>query len=162
MHERFISLTALVRGAATPPAPAPVPNVASGAPPSVPRAIDFAHADVVHELALMRLAAMEAFEGLAHRALRLLASDVLFRELALAPADVEALAKRAVERFAEHAPVAIAISAADAERVRLPLPVRVDPALCAGDLVVDVCDGAFESHFSFRLEDALRRAEATA
>jgi hypothetical protein len=159
VHERFISLTALVRGA---PAPAASTSVASVPAPSAPRAVDFAQAGVVHELALMRLAAMEAFEGLAHRALRLLASDVLFRELALAPADVEALAKRALERFAEHAPVAIAISEADAERVRLPIPVRVDPALCAGDLVVDVRDGAFESHFSFRLEDALLRAEASA
>jgi flagellar biosynthesis/type III secretory pathway protein FliH len=123
--------------------------------------LDFAHADVVGELALMRLAAIEAFEGLAQRCVRLLASEVLFRELALAPVDLEALVKHALERFAEHAPIAIAVSEADAERVRAPLPIRVDPTLAAGDLVVEVRDGAFEARFAFRLEDALRRAGAT-
>jgi len=38
----------------------------------------------------------------------------------------------------------------------------VDSSLGAGDLVVDVRDGTLESHFTFRLESALERAERNA
>jgi flagellar biosynthesis/type III secretory pathway protein FliH len=150
VDERFISLAAFVRG----PAPAAGPV----APAVVRGVIDFAHADLATELSLMRLAALEAFERSTAQALRLFASDVLARELALSPADIEALVKRALASFAEHEPVAISVSPSDAERVRAQVPVRIDPALEAGDLVVQVRDGTLESQFSFRLEDALRRA----
>ena len=163
MDERFVSLAAFVRAAAaTSVTPTPSPAPAPAAPEVTRGVIDFAHADVVHELALLRLAALEAFERGTERLLRALADDVLGRELELGPAAIEALARRAVATFADHEPVAIAISAADAERVRAPLPVRIDPALAAGDLIVDVHDGAFESHFAFRLEAALERAWRTA
>ena len=141
--------------AAAEPATAAAPRVVRGV-------IDFAHADVVHELALMRLAAYEAFERAARRIVGTLARDVLGRDLILAPVDVDALAAEALAAFAEAEPVALAISPEDAERVRSPLPVRVDPSLEAGDLVVDVRDGSFESRFVFRLEAALERAERSA
>lgn len=163
MDERFVSLAAFVRAAASTPVTPPIAAPAPQAAPEVCRGvIDFAHADVVHELALLRLAALEAFERGTERLLRALADDVLARELELAPSEIEALAKAALATFADHEPVAIAVSAVDAERVRTPLPVRVDPALVSGDLVVDVRDGAFESHFAFRLEAALERARRTA
>jgi hypothetical protein len=38
------------------------------------------------------------------------------------------------------------------------VPVRIDSGLGAGDLIVDVRDGTFESTFAFRLEDAVARA----
>jgi flagellar biosynthesis/type III secretory pathway protein FliH len=113
----------------------------------------------VHDLALLRLAAYEAFERSAARLLRTLALDVLGRELLVAPADLEALAAQALAAFAAAEPVGLAVSPHDAERVRTPLPLRVDPSLEAGDLVVDVRDGAFESRFAFRLESALARSE---
>ena len=156
MAERFVPLAAFVRAAPSPVASA-APPVSQ--PPASRGAVDYAQAGVVHELTLLTLAAREAFARAAARLLRELANDVLARELLLAPADVAALVGRAVAAFAEHAPVGIAVSGFDADRVRAPLPVRVDPRLGAGDLVVDVRDGAFESSFTFRLEDALERAE---
>jgi flagellar biosynthesis/type III secretory pathway protein FliH len=161
VDEPFVSLASFLRvapvlrpatGVACTPAAAPTPNVVRGI-------VDFAHADVVHELALMRLAAYETFEQNARRMLRTLARDVLGRELSIAPADLDALAAEALAAFAGADPVSLRVSAADAERVRSPLPVSIDPALEVGDLVVDVRDGAFESRFTFRLEAALERAE---
>jgi len=158
VDERFIPLATIVRAAAHAPA-ARVPQTALPVPPTVvPEVVDFAHADVVHDCALMRLAALEAFEAGTARMLTSLAGDVLARELLLGPADIAALLKRALAAFVEHEPVSIAVSPADAERVRVPLPVRVDSSLAAGDLIVHVRDGAFESSFSFRLQDALERA----
>lgn len=170
----FIPLATLLRGAQAVPVAAAAAVTATSpdaalpssvdplpaAPNAVRNVMDFAHADVVHELALMRLAALESFERAKYRLLEALAAEVLGRDLALAPADVEALAQRAVARFADLEPVTIAVSPSDAERVRAPLPLRIDAALQAGDLVVDVRDGALESTFVFRLQSALDRVAA--
>ena len=80
-----------------------------------------------------------------------LARDVLARELMLAPADLDALAARALRAFAECEPVALLVSPADAERVSSPLPVRIDPSLVAGDLLVAVRDGEVDACFALRL-----------
>ncbi len=113
-------------------------------------------------LALVRLAALEAFERSAARVLEGLAHDVLGRELRLAPADVGALVARARVAFANSGPVAIELSAADAPAFaeQAGLPVRIDPALGPGDVVVRVRDGAFESPLAFRLAGVLAEAGA--
>jgi hypothetical protein len=153
VDESFVPLATFVRGTSIAPPPRaldPLPSVANVV-------ADFAHADLAQELALMRLAAIEAFERSTTRLLRALAEDVLARELAIAPVDVAALVTRVLARYTEHEPVEIVVCPRDAERVRVPLPLRVDAELVSGDLVVVVRDGAFESHFAFRLDAALER-----
>ncbi len=117
--------------------------------------LDLARADIVQELALMRLAALEAFERATADLLASLAQDVLARELAIAPADLGALAARALAQFAEHEPIAIVVAPGDAAAFETPLPVRVDASLDAGDLAIDVRDGHFESRFALRLREAV-------
>ena len=107
------------------------------------------------DLTMVRLAASEAFERRARRLVATLARDVLARELALAPADIEALVGSALAAFAEHDPIAISVAAADADRVRADLPFRIDPQLHPGDLIVHVADGSFESPLAFRLAEAV-------
>jgi hypothetical protein len=160
VDERFIPLAAFVRGTApaSRPVPDPVPTASVPAVVEVARGdAGLAHAEIAHDLTLMRLAAFEAFEGAKHALLRSFAEAVLGRELALAPADVGALAKH-VTRFNDLEPVSLVVSAADAERVRTALPTRVDPSLTAGDFVVEVRDGALESPRGFRFQAALARA----
>ena len=164
MAEKFVALATLIRAGrvaertsapqATLPDPIPV------SPHVVRNVRDFAHADVVHELALMRLAAREAFERVAVTLLESLARDVLARELTMAPAEIGALVERALGTFAACEPVGIAVACVDRERVHAAVPVRVDDDLEAGDLVVDVRDGALVSSFAFRLDDALARVAA--
>ncbi len=150
MAESFVSLAARLRASGTvqeaPPQPARVE-----AEPVCER--------VVEELALLRLAALEAFDRARARLLESLARDVLARELMLAPADLDALAARALRAFAESEPLALVVAPADAERVSSPLPVRVDPALVAGDLLVAVRDGEIDARFALRLAEATADAE---
>src|SRR5690348_1458081 len=62
------------------------------------------------ELALARLAAIEAYERASGDLIAALAHDVLARELALAPADIDALARNVFERFASEEPVTVVVS----------------------------------------------------
>jgi len=167
VDERFISLAAFVRGnahAANAPAPiaAAVPESEAAESSAAPGVLAFAHADLVHELALMRLAAMEAYERAVASLLRSLADEVLARELLLEPADVDALVRRVLATFAVRDPVELRVAAADAARVQAGTPVRVDPSLGRGDLTVVVRGGALESRFVQRFEDALARATGRA
>jgi hypothetical protein len=164
--ESFVPLAALVRGksapavASEPSTVAPAVAVSTDAPTQHSAA--FAYPDAIGDFALMRLAALEGYERACARLLESLASEVLGRELALAPADLAALLQRALAAFSEQEPLAVALSPHDAERVRVSLPVRIDPLLAAGDLVIEVSDGVLESRYAFRTQVALARAVGAA
>ncbi len=122
--------------------------------------LDIARADIAHELALMRLAALESFERASADLLGKLAYDVLARELALAPADLSALAARALSLLAEHEPIALAVAPCDVGALQTTLPLRADASLEPGDLNVEVRDGAFESRFALRVRDTIAATSA--
>jgi hypothetical protein len=113
---------------------------------------------VTEELMLARLAALETFERVAPRLLEGLARDVLGRELALARPDIAALARSLVDEFATDEPVALVIAAEDATQFEQGLPLRIDPRLRAGDLVLEVRDGEIDARFGVRLRAALSAA----
>jgi len=120
-----------------------------------------AHEDWATEFARLRVAVVEAYERSAASLLAALARDVLARELLLAPADLDALVASALASFAASEPVGLAVSASDATaRLRTSLPVRVDPALRPGDVILELKDGALESSLAFRLSSALVTAGA--
>ncbi len=155
MGERFIALATLLRATIAPVAEStsePLPRAEV-----VREARDFAHAGVVHELALLRLAAREAFERATTTLLQALARDVLARELALAPAAIATLVDAALVAASASEPVTIVVSPADRVYVHATVPLRVDESLVAGDVIVEVRDGAFVSTFALRLDDALAR-----
>lgn len=149
-------LASFLRGECTPAsAGVPAEIAIDTAPPAPPLVAALPHAEVLSELVRMRLFALEAFERGVESLLASFAREVLARELATAPADLTALASQAVAAFHRDEPVRLVIGPADAARVTSSLPVRVDPALQAGDLVVEVATGAFESPLAFRLASAL-------
>jgi hypothetical protein len=152
--EGFVALASLLRGHETgaPTAAAEVPAAVAPPPAFAP---PLAHEDAISELVRMRLFALEAFERGVEAMLGSFARDVLARELAIAPADVRALASRALAAFHRDEPVRLVVASNDATRVTSSLPIRIDPALQAGDLVVEVAAGAFESPLAFRLSSAL-------
>jgi hypothetical protein len=169
--EAFVPLAALVRGAR---APKEQPAAAATAETSrlVPTdAADPTHLDVsaavapfAGELALMRLAAREALERAGRTLLASFADEVLGRELALAPVDVEALITRTLATFDELEPARVVFSQADAAQIDAPrmapaLPFRTDPALAAGHFIIEVRDGVLDSQQSFRLQTLLARAD---
>ena len=152
MDDRFVTLASLVVIPAL--APSPVATVASpvaAAPRGSKPALDIARADIAQELALMRIAALESFERASADLLGRLARDVLARELALAPVDLCALAARALAALSDHDPIALVVAPDDVAAFESALPIRSDATLHAGDLIVEVKDGAFESRFALRV-----------
>jgi hypothetical protein len=157
-EDRFVPFAVLLRAGASGSSSAHEPDARPAASPRVPEPAAPDDGDFAGDLALLRAAAMEAFERASARLLRGLAEHVLARELALAPCDTDALVRRFLAEVAAYEPLALVLSPADAGRVRAPLPVRVDAALSAGDAIVEVRDGAFEWRLSFRLQSLLAAA----
>ncbi len=137
---------------ASPPLDVPIsaPAVAASPTPQV--------ASFCSDVALARVAALEAFERGAVALLERLAEDVLARELAMAPADVSALVRRLVAGFDAASPVAIVAAPADAESIDCGIPVRGDPSLATGDVVLVVRDGTVDARMALRLRQSLSEA----
>ncbi len=138
------------------PQPAPCAQPASGDAACADPIYD----DVSGELALIKLAAMEAYERAIERALAAFAELVLGRELTCAPAAIAALAAQAWEEYTFEEPIALVVAQQDAMLVRSPLPVRIDPALAPGDFFVEVRDGTIDARLCVRKRAALRAALA--
>jgi len=118
--------------------------------------------EAARELGLLRLAARDAYDRAARALLQSLAGEVLGRELKLAPPDIDALTKRALDVFATYEPLALIVSADDARRIGSPIPIRIDPSMGVGDFSVEVRTGAFESLLAFRRDEVIARAIAAA
>jgi hypothetical protein len=166
VDDRFVTLASLVASAAPPARPGgvqtrvPAPS-APATPVNVAHAVlDTARADIAQELALVRLAALEAFERASTDLLSRLAHDVLARELRVAPVDLAALTARALASFAEHEPVALVVAPGDVGSFESTLPVRGDATLDVGDLVVEVRDGSFETRFAMRVNETVAATAA--
>ncbi len=96
-----------------------------------------------------------ALEGL----LRDLACDVLARELSLAPADVAAIAARALARYANDSPLRIRVHPEELFRLDgFEVPVVADSELRRGDVAIDVRCGTIDAGLGARLQCALERA----
>ena len=113
----------------------------------------------VRDARLFRARLADAFDDAVARLLRELASEVLARELRLAPCDLAALVRRAAER----APVVrVRVAPCDVARVaRAPLsrtgdvPVVEDCGLAGGDAVVELAGGALDARLGVRLAAVL-------
>lgn len=156
MPDDFIPLAALLREAphrADTSAPSPVAR--DGEPAqhaSEPGACDAGLIEQLsRELALVRLASIEAFERMRDRLAAQLAADVLARELELRPCDLARIAQRLVADLKEEEPVCVVVCSGDARCVVPGFPVRVDDGLRPGDLIVEVRDGEIDARFDLRV-----------
>jgi hypothetical protein len=155
MPEGFVPLAGSLRGAAAERAPHTKP--ADG--PQAPRDPDPDGVEsLLAALALARLAALEAFDRAAPRLLSALAQNVLGRELALAPADLRVVIAHLRRDFAAAEPVAVLLAPAEAGCRIDGLPVRAEPALHDGDIVLEVRDGEIDARFALRRAGALGTA----
>lgn len=99
----------------------------------------------------LREAVERAFESL----LLDIASEVLGRELLLAPCDLQRIVQRTLERYAAELPVRVRVSDADRAVLELGIPVLCDSALMPGDAVVELRDGEIDVALGVRLEQLL-------
>ena len=155
MSDEFIALADLLRPAMQALAPEPA------LPPEPAVRVETVAEDAVHLLASdirrFRARLEQAFESHFDALLRDLACDVLARELTLAPVEIAAVGARALERALGEAPLGLRANEADSARLEgLGLPVTIDPALRAGDLVLELRDGTLDASLGIRLETILR------
>jgi flagellar biosynthesis/type III secretory pathway protein FliH len=159
MADRFVSLASLLRPQPEPPIePASAAADTTDAAPVVPPAAAATPPEMLTECKVFRARLLDAFDHARAKLVQDLAAEVLGRELELAPPAIDVLAARLIENHAEEIPVRLRVSPADRERVRIDLPIDVDPSLRSGDLVLIVRDGMLESTLGLRLEGAVRAA----
>ena len=159
MPEEFVSLATMLR-AGTPRDPC-VASVAAGQAEVAAQREDRPHDETLDALAgevrWFRARLAEAFDAALARLLDDLACDVLARELALASADIAAIAAAVLERAADESPVAIRVYPDDAAAlIGMELPVTRDQSLRPGDLMVDLRDGQLDASLGVRLDGILR------
>jgi flagellar biosynthesis/type III secretory pathway protein FliH len=85
-----------------------------------------------------------------------IATEVVGRELQLAPAEIEDIVRRAVRRFAAEGPLCIRVHPDDLEKVSCEVPSAGDCALRRGDAVLEVRTGTIDASLGVRLESVLR------
>lgn len=155
MADGFVALETFVRGAARGSEPAAAAAAlddarASESPTHVVAACPCRDALVAARRFHAALA--DALEAVLERLLNDLACDVLARELRLAPAEIAAIAKRALERAATDVPVAVRAHPDELPRLaELGIAVIADSALRYGDVALDVQSGTIDASLGARL-----------
>ncbi len=154
--DRFIGFADWLRGPVPPAAPAavasdvPAPVPEPPPPPPLPPRSDAAEAEAARDVRLFRARLADALDRATRDLVRDLAYAVLGRELALAPADVAAIAKRLLAEHAAATPVTI--RHALGEPVDVGLPAIADPALECGDVVLVLEGGELDARLGVRLD----------
>ena len=88
--------------------------------------------------------------------LRDIACDLLARELMLAPADVAAIARHALQRYAGDKLLKLRVHPEELSTVEtLGVPAAADPQLHRGDVALDLRSGSIDASLRVRLESLL-------
>jgi len=152
MPNRFVSLATRLRE------PASIAPEVPGDAPSADEEPVRAPSGAIDDCAMFRARLLEAFDRARATFIADLATEVLARELQLAPASIDAIAARIVADYSDEMPVRLRVSPGDRERVQVDLPIEVDPSLRSGDVVLVVRDGSLESTLGARLDAVVRAA----
>jgi flagellar biosynthesis/type III secretory pathway protein FliH len=153
MPDAFVPLAIYVRPS-TSPAPENEIEPATQSPSPQPVSQDLR--DAVREVRRFRAALADSLEAASEEVLRDLAAEVLARELRLAPADVETIARRALERVFDEEPLKLRVHPGDAPTVQpLGVPISPDAALRRGDLILELRYGTIDLTLGARLSAAL-------
>jgi flagellar biosynthesis/type III secretory pathway protein FliH len=127
-----------------------------------PEAIEESQERLLHETELVRDVRLfharitEALEDAVERLVCDVASDVLARELQLAPADIERIVDRALQRYVSEEPLRVRTHPGDAALVQCGVPVVADDSLARGDVILELRDGFLDASLGVRLDAVLR------
>lgn len=147
MHDRFRSLASML---SAPPSPAPsLADNEPAVPVVAPQPEPTTHQ--LRELRLFKASVGEAVEEAVETILTDIAAEVLARELHLAPAAIDAVVARAVERFFDEGPVRVRVHPADAPLITCGVPVVHDGTLLPGDAVLELRSGEVDARLGVRL-----------
>jgi len=112
--------------------------------------------EALAEVRRFRAALADALDAQLSQLVCDVACEVLGRDLQLAAADVAAIARDALERFAADVPLRLRAHPHDAGSLAsLELPVVADAALRRGDLAIELRSGTIDASLGARLEALL-------
>jgi hypothetical protein len=164
----FISLADLLRSA--PPAPrhaspaveplepaVPAESLGAAATSAAGSGCACEYAGALRDARIFRAALADAFAALTADLIERFGTDVLGRELRLAPADLEAIAGRLLLERRTDEPLRLRVAAADAGTA-CDIPVVVDPLPTAGDAVLECRSGDIDARLPVRLAAYLAEA----
>jgi flagellar biosynthesis/type III secretory pathway protein FliH len=116
--------------------------------------------EMLREVRLFHARVIEAVEAAIETLVEDIAAEVLGRELLLAPADIERIVDRALQRFASEEPLRVRVHPDDASRLTCALPVIADGRLRAGDAMLELRDGYVDASLGVRVQALLRAVTA--
>lgn len=156
MPDEFVSLAAFLRV----PVEEPAANIG---PPetSTPAASPDELAEAIRAARRFRAALADALDVALAQLLDAISREVLARELAVAPADVAAIVRRALGELEPEKALAIRAHPEDVESIReLEIESTPDAALRRGDIVIELRSGTIDMRVETRLESALAACAA--
>lgn len=111
---------------------------------------------LVVEFALARALVHESYERLRVTLLEQFADVVLGRELMLEPIEIDELARRIWESASDAEPIVLRVHPDDAATLdATEVPIRSDPSLQRGDLVLELRDGEIDARYAVRRADVI-------
>jgi flagellar biosynthesis/type III secretory pathway protein FliH len=113
-------------------------------------------ADVCERVRRFRAMLADALDRSLTDLLREIAIEVIARELLLAPADLEAIVRRARERCAE-IPLAVRVHPSQQRLYDFDVPVLSDPLLRSDDVQIELRSGSIDARLGVRIEQMLAR-----
>lgn len=135
------------------------PADASDIPPTVDGPSEF-H-DLMRDVRCFRAHLRDTLERSVERLLEYIAEEVLAREIALAPCDIQRIVERALELIVPEPPITVRVSEADISRVQHgQFPVEVDASMKPGDVTLILAHGTIATTLTHRLNDAIAEALA--
>ena len=157
MPIKFIALADVLR----PPQVEPVVVFESRAEPILPDAPresdDASYVQAVSDARRFRAALADALAYAAASIVRELASDVLARELNVAPCAMDALIARLLSDHVSASPLRVRISPHDRITTN-DFSVVIDDSLQPGDAILECASGAIDARLGVRLADVIERA----
>lgn len=156
--ERFRSLASTLTGSESLDGPDIVQQEeasSEGIPRNDPIEVSDNERELVREVRLFHARVIEAVEASVETLTADIAADVLARELCLAPADIEAIIDRALQRFAQEQPVRVRVHDADLAGLTCSVPLIADARLRPGDAVIELRSGSVDASLGVRLAAVL-------
>lgn len=116
--------------------------------------------EVVRSLRLFHARVADEVENAVGMLLTDIASDVLARELALAPADVDRIIQAALRRFVDEEPVRVRVHSSRLQAIHATVPVVVDDAMREDDAVLELRTGSLDCSLGVRLACVLAAVQS--
>lgn len=115
--------------------------------------------EILRDVRTFRAHLRDALERCVERLLERIARDVLARECAIAPVDIERIIEGALKHVVPDSPFTVHVSEADLSRLQHSrFPIEADTQMESGDIALILEGGTITSTLKLRLDNAIAEA----